>query len=99
MPRTLSTTEQKHSSVEKEANVIIETLQKWKHLVAGKHFNLIIDQRSVSFVLGLRHSSKIKNYKIMRCRWELASLISLPSIDLQVATLRQVRFLEQHLRQ
>ena len=37
----LSTSEQRHSAVEKEA------LRKWKHLLLGKHFTLITDQRSV----------------------------------------------------
>ena len=64
--RTLSTTEQKHSSVEKEAYATIEALRKWKYLLAGKHFNLITDQQSVSFMLDLKHSSKIKNDKIQR---------------------------------
>ena len=41
--RTLSCTEQKHSSVEKEAYAIIEALRKWKHLLIGKHFNLVTD--------------------------------------------------------
>ena len=71
--RTLSATEQKHSSVEKEAYAIIEALRKWKYLLAGKHFNMVTDQRSVSFMLDLKHSSKIKNDKIQRWRLELAS--------------------------
>ena len=57
--RTLSSTEQKHSSVEKEAYAIVEALRKWKHLLIGKHFNLVTDQRSVSFMLDLKHPSKI----------------------------------------
>ena len=35
--------------------------------------NLVTDQRSVSFMLDLKHSSKIKNDKIQRWRLELAS--------------------------
>ena len=70
--RTLSSTEQKHSSIEKEAYAIVEALQKWKHLLIGKHFNLVTDQRSVSFMLDLKHPSKIKNDKIQRWRSELA---------------------------
>ena len=60
----LSCTEQKHSSAEKEAYAIVEALQKWKHLLLGKYFNLVTDQRSVSFMLDLKHPSKIKNDKI-----------------------------------
>ena len=71
--RTLSTTERRLSSVEKEPFAVIEALRKWKHLLAGKHFNLITDQRKVSFMLDLRHSSKIKNDKIQVRRLELAS--------------------------
>ena len=50
--RILSSTEQKHSSVEKKAYAIIEALRKWKHLIIGKHFNLVTDQRSVSLDYG-----------------------------------------------
>ena len=70
--RTLSSTEQKHSYVEKKAYAIVEALRKWKHLLNGKHFNLVTDQRSVSFMLDLKHPSKIKNDKIQRWRLELA---------------------------
>ena len=69
---TLSSTEQKHFSVEKEAYAIIEALRKWKHLLIGKHFNLVTDQCSISFMLDLKHPSKIKNNKIQRWRFELA---------------------------
>ena len=61
--RTLPSTEQKHSSVGKEAYAIVEALRKWKHLLIGKHFNLVTDQRSVSFMLDLKHPSKIKTIK------------------------------------
>ena len=71
--RTLNNAEQKHSSVEKEAYAIIEALRKWKHLLLGRHFDLVTDQRSVSFMLDLKHASKIKNDKILRWRLELAA--------------------------
>ena len=64
--RTLSSTEQKRSSVKKEAYAVIEALRKWKH------FNLVTDQRSVSFMLDLKHPSKIKNNKIQRWRLKFA---------------------------
>ena len=38
---TLSNAEQKHSAVEKEAYAVIEALRKWKHLLRGKHFDLV----------------------------------------------------------
>ena len=68
--RTLNNAEQKHSSVEKEAYAVIEALRKWKHLLLSRHFDLVTDQRSVSFMLDLKHASKIKN-KILRWRLEL----------------------------
>jgi len=71
--RTFSQAEQKHSAVEKEAYAVIEALRKWKHLLLGKHFNLVTDQRSVSFMLDLKHRSKIKNDKILRWRLELTA--------------------------
>ena len=71
--RTLSNAEQKHSAVEKEAYAVIEALRKWKHLLLGKHFDLVTDQRSVSFMLNLKHASKIKNDKVLRWRLELAA--------------------------
>ena len=71
--RVLNNAEQKHSSVEKEAYAVIEALRKWKHLLLGRHFDLVTDQRSVSFMLDLKHASKIKNDKILRWRLELAA--------------------------
>ena len=41
--RTFSTSEQRHSIVEKEAYAVVEALRKWKHLLLGKHFTLITD--------------------------------------------------------
>ena len=35
--RTLLTSEQRHSAVEKEAYAVVEALRKWKHVVLGKH--------------------------------------------------------------
>ena len=64
--RTLTPAERKHSSIEKEAYAIVEAIRKWRHLLLGKHFRLITDQRSVSFMFSSRHRSKIKNEKITR---------------------------------
>ena len=38
----------------------------------GRDFNLVTDQRSVSFMLDLKHRSKIKNDENLRWRLELA---------------------------
>ena len=71
--RTLSACEQKHSAVEKEAYAVEEALRKWRHLLLGRHFTLLTDQKSVSYMLDTRHASKIKNEKIVRWRIELSS--------------------------
>lgn len=71
--RTLNTAEQKHSSVEKEAYTIVESLRNWRHYLMGRHFEVLTDLRSVAFIFDQHHSSKIKNEKIMRWRLELAN--------------------------
>ena len=57
--RSLSASEQNHSSVEKEAYAIVESLKKWWHYLLGRHFQLITDQRSVSFMFDRIKTSKI----------------------------------------
>ena len=47
---TLTSAEQKQSSVEKEAYAIVEAIRKWRYLLLGKHFKLITDQKSVSLM-------------------------------------------------
>ena len=71
--RTLSNSEKKHSSIEKEAYAIVESLRKWRHFLSGRHFTLITDQKSISFMFDPQRSGKIKNDKIQRWRLELAS--------------------------
>lgn len=71
--RTLNTSEQKHSSIEKEAYAIVESLRYWRHYLIGRHFEVFTDQKSVAFMFDQYHNSKIKNEKIMRWRLELAS--------------------------
>nr|XP_039273884.1 uncharacterized protein LOC120347845 [Styela clava] len=63
--------ELKHPSIEKEAKAIIEAVRHWRHYLTCKHFTLIPDQRSVSFMFSRNHRTKIKNDKIMRRRLEL----------------------------
>ena len=48
--RTLTNSERKHSSIEKEVYAIVESLHKWRHYLLGKHFQLITGQQSVSFM-------------------------------------------------
>ncbi|CAB3981036.1 Retrovirus-related Pol poly from transposon [Paramuricea clavata] len=64
--RTLQSSEIKHASVEKEAQAIIEAVRHWKHFLTGRHFTLVTDQKSVSYMFDQRHKTKIKNDKIMR---------------------------------
>ena len=70
--RTLSLTEQRHSAIKKEVYTIVEASRKWRHQLIGKHFNLVTDQRSLSFMFDLKHPSKVKNDKIQRWRLELS---------------------------
>lgn len=70
--RTLSGSEVRQSSIEKEANAIVEAIRKWSHFLQGHHFNLITDQKSVAFMYDNKKHSKIKNDKILRWRIELS---------------------------
>ena len=69
----LNVSELKHSAVEKEALAIIEAVRKWKHCLTGRHFTLITDQKSMSYMFNTKHHGKIKNDKIMRWRIELST--------------------------
>lgn len=70
--RTLSDSEKRHSSVEKEAYAIVEAVRYWRHFLLGRYFRLITDQRSVAFMFDMKHGSKIKNEKITRWRLDLS---------------------------
>lgn len=70
--RTLNKSELQHASIEKEAYAIFESLKYWRHYLIGRPFQIITDQRSVSFMFDQKHKSKIKNEKIMRWRLELS---------------------------
>ena len=70
--RTLQGSEQFHSSVEKEAQAIVEAIHHWRHFLLSRHFTLITDQRSVAYMYDYKSSSKIKNDKIMRWRVALS---------------------------
>ena len=69
--RTLRGSELSHSSVEKEAQAVVEAIRYWRHLLTGRHFTLITDQKSVSYMFNTKHKGKVKNEKIMRWRIEL----------------------------
>ena len=68
---TLTTTEQKHSSVEKEACAIVESVKKWSHYLSARRFVIATDQQAVNFMFDTRRHGKIKNSKIERWRMEL----------------------------
>ena len=70
--RTQQGPELKHPPTEKEACAIIESVRHWRHLLTGKHFKLITDQKSVSLMFDQHMKSKIKNDKIYRWRLELS---------------------------
>ena len=59
--RTLQGPKLKHLPFEKEACAIIESVRHWRHLVTGKHFRLMTDQKSVLFMFDQHTKSKIKN--------------------------------------
>ena len=61
--RTLQGPELKHPPTKKEACAIIESVRYWRHLLTGKHFKLITDQKSVLFIFNQNTKSKIKNNK------------------------------------
>ena len=69
--RTLRGAELKHASVEKEAQAVIEAVRFWRVFLTGRHFTLVTDQQSVSFMFDTKRKGKIKNEKIMRWRMEL----------------------------
>jgi len=71
--RTLQGPEVRHSSVEKEAQAIVEAVRHWRHYLAGKRFTLLTDQRSVAFMFNNTQRGKIKNDKILRWRIELST--------------------------
>ena len=70
--RSLQGSELKHSSIEKEAQAIIEAVRHWRHFLTGRHFILKTDQKSVSYMFDKQHSGKIKNEKFLRWRLELS---------------------------
>ena len=72
MSRMLSGSEKHYHPVEKEATAVIEAIRKWSHLLCGKHFKIITDQRSVSFMFDSRKKTKVQNNKIQCWRLELA---------------------------
>ena len=65
--RTVQVSEQPQAPVEKEAQAIVEAFHHWRHFLLGRHFTLITDQKSVSYMCNYKSSDKIKNNKTMSC--------------------------------
>lgn len=73
LSRALSHSERKQSIIEREAAAIIEAVRRWRSILhAVPTFNIITDQRSVSFLFNPSHKSKIKSEKLARWRLDLA---------------------------
>lgn len=70
--RTLHGSELAQAAVEKEAKAVVEAVRHWKHFLTYKHFSLITDQQSVSYMFGNSKKNKIKNDKIQRWKIELS---------------------------
>ena len=70
--RMLNATEKRHSSIEKEACAIIESVRYWRHYLCNRRFVIKTDQDSVKFMFQKNHKNKIKNDKIHRWRLELS---------------------------
>ncbi|GFV24879.1 putative retrovirus-related pol polyprotein from transposon opus [Trichonephila clavipes] len=62
--RTLHVSELRHSSPEKEAYAIVESLRHWGHILMGKHFEVFTDQQAVAFVFNQQHGSKVVKLKM-----------------------------------
>ena len=71
--RTLSRSETSYSVIEKEALAIMEAVRRWSHYLHGKRFDLVTDQRALSFILSKSHNGKVKNNKIQLWKTELSS--------------------------
>ena len=55
----------------KKALVLMEAMRRWSHYHCGKSFDLVSDQRALSFMLDKMRKSKVKNRKIQLSRAEL----------------------------
>ena len=65
LSRMLNKSEFHYPAVEKEATAVIEAVRKLRHLLQGRHFTIITDQRSVAFMMDGRRRTKIKTTKFM----------------------------------
>ena len=68
----LSEVEKRWSAVEQEAYAIFWSVQRCRDFLLPEPFEIITDQRAVSFLFGPRSSNTIKNQKIQRWQIELS---------------------------
>ena len=73
MSKTLSGAEKKYPAVEKEALAIMNAIRRWDHLLLGKHFTLVTDQKAFSYMFNPQAKGKIKSQKFQLWRSELGS--------------------------
>ena len=64
LSRTLTKSERRYPSTEKEATAIIEAVRKWSHFLHARAFTLITDR--IAFMFDQRKMSKIENSKILQ---------------------------------
>jgi transposase InsO family protein len=69
--RTLSASEQKMSTVEREAMAIVEATRRWSEYLHSYHCIIKTDQKSISYIYS-NPTSRIKNEKLARWRLELS---------------------------
>ena len=69
---TLNPNEIKHHAAEKEAAAIVEALRKCRYILLGRHFRVITDQKSISFIFYNTRKSKIRNDNIYHWFIELS---------------------------
>lgn len=85
LSRTLTNSEKRYPTIEKEAMAIIEATRKWGHYLHGRLFRLMTDQKAISFIFDPTRRSKIKNAKLQLWRLELGSFAytieHIPGID------------------
>jgi len=71
--RTLKQGERHLPSIEKEAMAIVEAVEYWRHFLHGRFFNIITDQKAVSFIFNKTGRGRTKNDKVLRWKIELST--------------------------
>lgn len=70
--KMLSKSEKNHSFDEKEAQAVVKSLKRWRHYLMIRLFQLITEQKSVSFMFDNKRFGKVQNQKIQRWLLELS---------------------------